>query len=474
MKTFLLLICSLFGYVQGQNITVAIIGAGFAGLRAAQRFEQLGINYVIFEGSDRIGGRVFPFSYQNGYLQYGAEYVNGENNEIYEIVKKNNLLSATEIDEEGYETVVYGQEVNNKMYKIWDKFESSTNEKLERDGARKDVKNQSVSERIDLYFNDFMKTQKLSESEQTVMQNMNKLFKNQYQLEWSAPASDICLKNFDIWDSGVDSEATLNEIGFKSILDELASKVPKNKMRMSSKVVNVDYTGAKVKVMLSNGQSFLFDSVIMTSSLGYLKKHKTTLFTPALPVSKSAAIDRFGFGNNMKIFLEYNVPWWPSGMSTVQISGRVGKTETSNSLEDDLMVFQPYLWARKILVAWIAGNGPLEASKLTDSQLMTVLDNHLATNLKNVYTVSNIQRIYRHSWISDEFALGSYSYISNKSCQSNTDDIKLMRDPILINRRPVICFAGEHTDSEMYQTVVGAARSGLREADRIANYYSSL
>ncbi|UMM34634.1 hypothetical protein L5515_007623 [Caenorhabditis briggsae] len=457
-----------------QNITVAIIGAGFAGLRAAQRFEQLGINYMIFEGSDRVGGRVFPFSYQSGYLQYGAEYVNGEDNEIYETVKKNNLLSATEIDEEGYETVVYGQEVNNKMYKIWDKFESSTNEKLERDGARKEVKNQSVSERIDFYFSDFMKAQKLSQSEQTVMQNMNKLFKNQYQLEWSAPSTDLCLRNFDTWDSGVDSEATLNEIGFKSILDELASKVPKTKIGMSSKVVNVDYTGTKVKIMLSNGQYFLFDSVIITASLGYLKKHKTTLFTPALSVSKSAAIDRFGFGNNMKIFLEYNDPWWPNGMSTIQISGRVGNTETSNSLEDDLMVFQPFLWARKILVAWVAGNGPLEASKLTDSQLMTVLDNHLDTNLKNVYIVSKIQRIHRHSWISDEFALGSYSYISNKSCQSNTDDIKLMRDPILTNRRPVICFAGEHTDSEMFQTVVGAARSGLREADRIANYYSLL
>uniref|UniRef100_A0A1I7TPA6 Amino_oxidase domain-containing protein n=1 Tax=Caenorhabditis tropicalis TaxID=1561998 RepID=A0A1I7TPA6_9PELO len=461
-------------YSTLQNISVAIVGAGFAGLRAAQRFEELDISYTLFEGSDRLGGRVYPFSYQNGYLQYGAEYVNGVNNEIYEIVKKNNLLSKTEIDEDGYETVVYGKEVNNKLYNIWDKFESSTNEKLERDGANKQISSQNVSQRIDFYFDAFLKTQKLSQSEQTIMENMNKLFKNQFQLEWSSPADDLCLRNFDTWDSGVDSEATLNEYGFKTILDDLISKVPKTKIKMSSKVVNIDYSGNKVKILLSNGQSFLFDSVIVTSSLGYLKKNKNSMFTPSLPAQKSAAIDRFGFGNNMKVFLENDRPWWPRGMSTVQISGRIGSSGTGTSLEDDLMVFQPSLWAKNILVAWIAGNGPKEVSKLSDSQLITILNNHLTSNLKDVYTVSKIKKIYRHNWISDDFALGSYSYISIKTCQSNTEDIKLMRNPILINRRPIVCFAGEHTDSEMYQTVVGAARSGLQEADRINNYYSSL
>ncbi|KAF1751696.1 hypothetical protein GCK72_018250 [Caenorhabditis remanei] len=457
----------LFGYVGGQitnNVSVAIIGAGFAGLRAAQRFEELGIKYTVFEGSNRVGGRVYPFSYWNGYLQHGAEYVNGEDNEIYEIVKKNNLLSPTEIDEEGYETVVYGREVNNKLYNIWDKFESSTNEKLERDGANKKIFNKTVSERIDFYFDSFLAPQKLTQSEQIVMQNMNKLFKNQYQMEWSASANDV----------RVDSEATLNQYGFKSILDVLTSKVPVNKIKLSSKVVNIDYTGNKIKILLSYGQSYLFDSVIVTSSLGYLKQYKNSLFTPSLSATKSAAIERFGFGNNMKIFLEYSRPWWPRGMSTVQISGRVGINGNGNSLEDELMVFQPSLWASNILVVWIAGNGPRKVSKLTDSQLITIINNHLTTNLKDVYTVSNIQRIYRHNWITDEFSLGSYSYISNKTCSMNTDDLKLLRDPILVNRKPVICFAGEHTDTEMYQTVVGAARSGLREADRILNYYSSL
>lgn len=70
------------------------------------------MSYVIFEGSNRIGGRVFPFQYSSGYLQYGAEYVNGVDNEIYEIVKKNNLVAEKELDYEATETVVNGKEVD--------------------------------------------------------------------------------------------------------------------------------------------------------------------------------------------------------------------------------------------------------------------------------------------------------------------------------------------------------------------------
>src|SRR4051812_7198999 len=38
--------------------TVAIIGAGVAGLSAAQRAHELGIDAIVLEASNRIGGRV--------------------------------------------------------------------------------------------------------------------------------------------------------------------------------------------------------------------------------------------------------------------------------------------------------------------------------------------------------------------------------------------------------------------------------
>ena len=100
-------------------------------------------------------------------------------------------------------------------------------------------------------------------------------------------------------------------------------------------------------------------------------------------------------------------------------------------------------------------------------------------------------RIYRKNWISDEYALGSYSYLTPG--QHGTEDIQTLGEPVIgeegrlvvvqwVNRyahatlsiksyRPLVCFAGEHTDPTMYQTTVGAARSGMREAVRIMKAY---
>jgi NADPH-dependent 2,4-dienoyl-CoA reductase/sulfur reductase-like enzyme len=44
-------------------LKVGIIGAGAAGLYAAMLLDSLGIDYDIHEGSDRIGGRIFTYRF---------------------------------------------------------------------------------------------------------------------------------------------------------------------------------------------------------------------------------------------------------------------------------------------------------------------------------------------------------------------------------------------------------------------------
>lgn len=57
------------------------------------------------------------------------------------------------------------------------------------------------------------------------------------------------------------------------------------------------------------------------------------------------AIERAGFGSNLKIFLEYEKPWWPLG-TTLRISGKIEVNQTT--LEDDFMVFEPSSWAKNV------------------------------------------------------------------------------------------------------------------------------
>ncbi|CAI2352465.1 unnamed protein product [Caenorhabditis sp. 36 PRJEB53466] len=460
--------------VSEQNkVKVAIIGAGFAGLRAARHFEQVGIEYTIIEGSDRVGGRVYPFSYNKGYLHYGAEYVNGLDNEIYQIVEKHNLLDKTEsrtndlwMLDEGTLTIIDGKRVEDGKLNVWKEFVKNINDKLYEESSFGNGLQKSVSDKIDEHFSIFLEEYKFGEEDRATYENLCRIFKNYFQTEWSSPVHELGLRNLCTWEDGttVEDSAVLNEFGFQKILEEFTCIIPKEKIRLNSKVININYGDlGSAKILLENGETVYFDAVIVTCSLGFLKHHKRTLFTPSLPRQKEDAIDRIGFGSNMKVFLEYNTPWWPDKTSTIMISSQTDGEHSK--LTDNLMVFQPSSWARNILVSWIAGCGPYEVSLKTDEQLKTVIDSFLKENLKGEYKVENICRIFRHNWMDDMFSLGSYSYLLPGTHQNT---IKVLAEPLMNGSRPLVCFAGEHTDPQMYQTTVGAARSGHREAMRIS------
>uniref|UniRef100_A0A1I7V2N6 Amino_oxidase domain-containing protein n=1 Tax=Caenorhabditis tropicalis TaxID=1561998 RepID=A0A1I7V2N6_9PELO len=434
-----------------------IIGAGFAGLRAARHFEQLGVDYLILEGSDRVGGRVYPFEYREGYLQYGAEYINGVENEVYGIAKKLGLLAGRTEDlwmlDESTITVVDGEKVDGETMKVFRDFVRDLNETLYLES---ETLSGSAEDRIEYHL-----SQRSAPNPKT-LEKLCKIYKNYFQTEWSSPINELSLANLSLWDDGTDAEdsAVLNHLGFQKILEDLKSRIPKERIRLNSKVLNVHYSGPLVHVELSSGEVLSFDSVLVTSSLGYLKSHHGELFSPKLPRGKQDAIERMGYGSNLKVFLEYEGAWWPRDTSTIMICCE-GEME-------DFMVFQPSSWAENILTCWIAGNGPSLMAEKPDSEVQKLLDHHLKTHLTSLAPPESL-RVLRKDWITDEFALGSYSYLTPGQ---DKRDILTLGEPILREGgRPLVCFAGEHTDPTMYQTTVGAARSGLREAIRMTKAF---
>jgi monoamine oxidase len=68
---------------QKRKKTCVIIGAGFSGLAAAYKLKNAGWNVTVLEARDRIGGRVFSYSFRqnpNLICELGAEWV-GESHE---------------------------------------------------------------------------------------------------------------------------------------------------------------------------------------------------------------------------------------------------------------------------------------------------------------------------------------------------------------------------------------------------------
>ncbi|HET6830711.1 MAG TPA: NAD(P)/FAD-dependent oxidoreductase [Solirubrobacterales bacterium] len=57
--------------------SVAVIGAGFAGLAAAERLAEAGWEVVVLEARDRVGGRVWSQEHGGGIVERGGEFITG-------------------------------------------------------------------------------------------------------------------------------------------------------------------------------------------------------------------------------------------------------------------------------------------------------------------------------------------------------------------------------------------------------------
>ncbi|RZC34913.1 Amino oxidase and/or NAD binding 8 domain containing protein [Asbolus verrucosus] len=84
--------------MSSTNPKIIIIGAGAAGIAAATRLLENGINdIIVLEAENRIGGRVHSVEFGGSVVDLGGQWCHGEEgNVVYEMVKDLNLLSPSQ------------------------------------------------------------------------------------------------------------------------------------------------------------------------------------------------------------------------------------------------------------------------------------------------------------------------------------------------------------------------------------------
>src|SRR5690349_15533956 len=75
--------------------TTLIIGAGMAGLAAADALSAEGLPVVVLEARDRVGGRVWTTSGKRGSvpIELGAEFIHGAKNETWRLIRTAGLAT---------------------------------------------------------------------------------------------------------------------------------------------------------------------------------------------------------------------------------------------------------------------------------------------------------------------------------------------------------------------------------------------
>ncbi|GMT10460.1 hypothetical protein PFISCL1PPCAC_1757, partial [Pristionchus fissidentatus] len=475
---------SLPKFESSDRPRVAVIGAGMAGLSAARRLNELGVGNVdIYEALDRIGGRIHSVPYFGGYLQHGAQFINGAHNPIYDIAKELGVVSEEFGDLEHLDEprFLYGDcEVNKSDLDLFVQFTTPLDPKY-RSIAREDEEISRHDAIYDVYqrdYHEFIKRENITGHRRDVFDALSLTFRSYWEFEWASDWKDQSLRNLIDWDDkgAVGVSYSTDKFGYKSIIDKVASGKGRARLHLNSPIGNIKYDDERgVILTLSNGTKIntIYDYVISTTSLGHLKKYHTKLFTPNVGRFKNRVIENIGFGGSAKVFFRWTNKFWNDddlSLVTLAIKGCNGKNEV-DPFDSEITTLQPLEWEPNTLVAWIAGRGPKIFDNMNDEEIKFRVTDLVRRLMKNE-TIEAPELIIRSKLTKNEYLLGSYSYVSVAQARARIlhSDLSI---PLKFGSHARVLFAGEATHHRLFETAIGAFLSGRREADRLTEDWTA-
>ena len=235
---------------------IAIIGAGVSGSSAAKLLSKQGKNVVVFEGRNRIGGRIWTDRKSLGTpLDLGASWIHGpDGNPISALSNELGIKRIPTPDD----NIIRGK--NGR--KIWTLFAPGW---LEEWG---------------LYTSTGAEVGKLNLKATT----------DQYeQYGFGYKGTDVVFPN-----------------GYDEIFMALTADY---EVRLNATVDRIEHSGSEVMIGVQDKDLEKYDAVIVTVPLGVLKK-KLIAFLPALPKQKQDAIARMGMGTLDKLYLRFEETFW--------------------------------------------------------------------------------------------------------------------------------------------------------------------
>ncbi|XP_019151398.1 PREDICTED: probable polyamine oxidase 5 [Ipomoea nil] len=502
---------------------VVIIGAGMAGLTAANKLYTAAGSKEVFEvcvleAGNRIGGRINTSEFGGDRIEMGATWIHGiGGSPVYRIAQEINSLKseqpwecmdgsseeAVTIAEGGYELsssmvepiyTLFTKLMNFAQGKAMEAEKSSNGWCIKNGGCHESV---SVGSFLRKGLAAYWESRKEEDmvrlgfggwTRKSLEEAIFAMFENTQRTYTSADD----LQNLDF---NAESEYRMfpgEEItiakGYLSIIESLASVLPSGLIQLGRKVARIGWSpdgGRPVKLHFVDGSIMYADHVIITVSLGVLKqgiREDPGLFDPPLPSFKAEAISRLGFGVVNKLFLQLGQN--PTNFPNLQMAFHQS---------DPPKLRQPW-WMRRIatlrpiytnssvILLWFAGKEALQLESLSDEDIIdgvsTTISNFLPDSFMTGHTDSSAEtsncfkfvKVLKTKWGSDPLFLGSYSYVA---VGSSGDDLDTMAEPLPAkgNNPLQILFAGEATHRTHYSTTHGAYFSGIREANRLLQHY---
>ena len=437
---------------------VLIVGAGMAGLTAANALNNAGIANIVIEGRDRIGGRLYTKDVGGIPIDLGASWIhNPDGNPMTAFADAASVTYAPADPTNDAATIEYHDAINPTAqqsdlaaaYANYNAFAQSENQWLGMLSNRASYKD--GVER----FLDSQPATNAPDARRRTEQFIRFLFEAFDAGPWDK-ASLYWDVNSPIVAYGGSEFGNFPDGGYVRLARAMASG---SDIRLSHKVTRVSVRDDGVFVSgLAGAAAFSLEGshVIVTLPLGVMKA-RSVEFDPPLPASRLAAIDRIGLGHFEKVAMTFPAPFWQGAAGAKSHLYYVSAnpdfpTEYSFALDYQTFIGKPALVA--VATADFAVHAAQQTPQANLARMMEILREVYGSGIPDPldYAVSG--------WATDEFSLGSYSNIPVGASPADMDEAGLP-----IGERLLI--AGEHTYKERYGYSDGALSSGLREAQRL-------
>jgi monoamine oxidase len=442
--------------MQDATADVLVLGAGAAGLAAAQQLTQAGLRVIVIEARERIGGRIFT-QHVPGHplpIELGAEFIHGRPPESFTLVEQAGLL-------------VY--QINGDRW-------------LAKDGQL------APSDALWKQTNQLLRRMASAGHPDRSFQTFLADFQSDPAWREAAAMAASYVEGFDAADiSAVSVQALLLEQraaaandgdrafriagGYQQLMASLAAMCEPSHLRIELATIarRVIWQRGQVEVHTQAGalpasRSYRARRAVITLPLGVLQAGVgapgSVQFHPAL-ARKAGAARQLAMGQVLKVTLRFRERFWEherlalasQAMDPRQVSFIYGRGAALPTWWSAYPAIAPEL------TGWVGGPA---AARLVSQPEQAIIDQALEAladvlGLPRGRIEAALVGAHSHNWHADPFARGAYSYVRVGGLEA----VRALAAPV----EETLFFAGEATNSDGHTgTVHGALASGRRAA----------
>ncbi|MFL5813407.1 MAG: flavin monoamine oxidase family protein [Bdellovibrionia bacterium] len=454
---------------SSESWDVVIIGAGAAGLAAAEEVSKAGCKTLVLEARGRTGGRIYTVHDSNSPtpLELGAEFIHGMPESLLKIAHRGLLTYYDLADEHAYAVPRSESSELVPMPHFWE------------DLALVMKKARLLAER-DRSFAEFL----MGAERDPELRRFLPFVRGYVEGFHAADPRALSLKALSGTESEMD-EANGRRIsrflgGYDQVIQWLEKGAKRNgaEIRLNTVVYEINWSHNSVELQVRSRAGMQLKKiharkVIVTIPLSLLHAsvHESRMegairFNPPLR-EKRDAVDHLKMGPVMKVLLRFRSRFWEKAHSNAHIVHQnLAELAFIHHAPDPDVAF-PTWWTQKpirapLLTAWAGGPQALELGDHTEEGLVEEAIRALAliSGFPRSMIEEELDGWAFHDWQSDPYARGAYSFVAVNGVTAQRELAEPMQDTLFI--------AGEATHfNGQSGTVDGAIDTGVLAGQRV-------